>query len=88
MSMKPDFELDQVRLFNCDCMDFMAEIPDKHYELAIIDTPYGIGAGNMVMGKGKNKKWGNDKDWDNNTPDNSYFAVLPMRSASQRGLRL
>jgi len=53
--MKPDFELDQVRLFNCDCMDFMAEIPDKHYELAIIDTPYGIGAGNMVMGKGKNK---------------------------------
>jgi len=29
MSMKPDFELDQVRLFNCDCMDFMAEIPDK-----------------------------------------------------------
>lgn len=28
---------------NCDCMDFMKAIPDKHFDLAIIDPNYGIG---------------------------------------------
>lgn len=31
-------------MFNGDCMEFMANVPDKHYELAIVDPPYGIGA--------------------------------------------
>jgi site-specific DNA-methyltransferase (adenine-specific) len=26
----------------CDCMDLMREFPDKHFELAIVDPPYGI----------------------------------------------
>ena len=26
-----------------DCMDYMKNIPDKFYELAIVDPPYGIG---------------------------------------------
>ena len=26
----------------CDCMEFMKGIPDKYYELAIVDPPYGI----------------------------------------------
>ena len=34
----PNFDLR-----NCDCMDLMREYPDKHFELAIIDPPYGIG---------------------------------------------
>lgn len=25
-----------------DCMEFMKSVPDKHYDLAIIDPPYGI----------------------------------------------
>lgn len=28
---------------NMDCMDLMAQYPDKHFELAIVDPPYGIG---------------------------------------------
>lgn len=28
---------------NCDCMELMKEYPDKHFELAIVDPPYGIG---------------------------------------------
>lgn len=28
----------------CDCMDFMRTVPDKHFALAIVDPPYGIGA--------------------------------------------
>lgn len=29
---------------NCDCMEFMRTVPDKHFALAIVDPPYGIGA--------------------------------------------
>ena len=29
-------------LHNTDCMDFMRNIPDKYYDLAIVDPPYGI----------------------------------------------
>lgn len=32
---------------NIDCMEFMARYPDKHFELAIVDPPYGIGWENM-----------------------------------------
>ncbi len=33
--------------YNVDCMELMAEIPDKYFELAIVDVPYGIGEENM-----------------------------------------
>jgi site-specific DNA-methyltransferase (adenine-specific) len=31
-------------LYNCDCMEYMRGLPDKAFELAIVDPPYGIGA--------------------------------------------
>ena len=31
--------------YNCDCMDLLKETPDKYYELAIVDPPYGIDVG-------------------------------------------
>ena len=27
------------KLYNCDCMDLMKQIPDKYFELAIVDPP-------------------------------------------------
>lgn len=39
-----------INLYNIDCMDFMRELPDKAYDLAIVDPPYGINAPNMQMG--------------------------------------
>jgi len=33
-----------IELLNIDCMDYMATLPDKAFELAIVDPPYGIGA--------------------------------------------
>ena len=45
-------------LYLGDCRDGMAERADKAFSLAIVDPPYGIDAGNMVMGKGQNKQWG------------------------------
>jgi site-specific DNA-methyltransferase (adenine-specific) len=32
-----------IRLFNTDCMEFMRGLPDKAYDLAIVDPPYGLG---------------------------------------------
>lgn len=61
----------------------MANYPDKYFDLAIVDPPYGIG----IM-----KQWGsaeNDyrqfevKDWDNNTPDERYFKELFRVSKNQ-----
>jgi site-specific DNA-methyltransferase (adenine-specific) len=34
---------DKTRAFNMDCMEALKTFPDKHFELAILDTPYGIG---------------------------------------------
>jgi len=35
-----------------DCMDLMREYPDGHFDLAIVDPPYGISAPKMGMGAG------------------------------------
>ena len=32
-----------IELLNIDCMDYMATLPDKAFDLAIVDPPYGIG---------------------------------------------
>ena len=31
--------------FNMDCMDYLRELPDNAFELAIVDPPYGINFG-------------------------------------------
>ena len=31
--------------YNMDCLEAMREFPDKFFDLAIVDPPYGIGAG-------------------------------------------
>ena len=74
-------EMNKIHLM--DCMEGMAQIPDKYFELAIVDPPYGIGAGKMEMGKGKNKNWGEKKDWDNNPPTRVYFDELERVSEKQ-----
>lgn len=28
--------------YNMDCMDGMKEFPDKYFDLAVVDPPYGI----------------------------------------------
>lgn len=41
--------------YNMDCMDGMKEIPDKYFDLAVADPPYGINAPDMTMGTNKNR---------------------------------
>ena len=38
--------------YNMDCMEGMKEFPDKFFDLAIVDPPYGINVGNSSMGAG------------------------------------
>ena len=37
-------------VFNTDCLEYMRTLPDKAFQLAIADPPYGINAPNMNMG--------------------------------------
>lgn len=38
--------------YNMDCMEGMKQFPDKFFDLAIVDPPYGINVGNSSMGAG------------------------------------
>lgn len=64
-------------------MAVMARYPDKYFDLAIVDPPYGINAGKMTLGKGKRKKFTQGKDWDNGIPDDVYFEELQRVSKNQ-----
>jgi len=37
-------------VFNIDCLAYMKTMPDKFFDLAICDFPYGINANKMGMG--------------------------------------
>lgn len=44
--------------FNMDCMEAMKRFPDKYFDLAVVDPPYGIGADNFKNGAGASKDGG------------------------------
>ena len=81
--MKPDFEIKKVKCYNVDCMEFMKDVPDNYYELAIVDPPYGIGAENHAGNKENGWTQWVKKDWDNNTPDEQYYRELFRVSKNQ-----
>ena len=64
-------------------MELMSRYEDNYFDLAIVDPPYGIGASEMTMGNGKNKKYKKGKKWDNETPTNEYFLELQRVSKNQ-----
>jgi site-specific DNA-methyltransferase (adenine-specific) len=72
-----------IQITNEDNMLLMARYPDKYFDLAIVDPPYGIGASEMTMGSGKNKKYKKGKKWDNDTPNKEYFTELKRVSKNQ-----
>ena len=52
---------DKITLYNCDCMEYMKDIPDKYFDLAIVDPPYGIGiSSNPIRQMHSKKKWDDD----------------------------
>ena len=65
--------------YNMDCMDGMKEFPDKYFDLAIVDPPYGIN----ITKSGRLGKYNSDTEWDKTIPDNSYFDELFRVSKNQ-----
>ena len=71
-----------IEITNEDNMLLMARYPDKHFELAIVDPPYGIGmSGGNVGYKGLNDL--KRKEWDNKIPSKEYFNELFRVSKNQ-----
>lgn len=70
-----------------DCMALMRRYPDGHFDLAIVDPPYGINVGDNKAGMGRRK--GDAKatykmgDWDASPPPPEYFAELRRVSRNQ-----
>lgn len=68
--------------YNMDCLPAMRQMPDKAYELAIVDPEYGIGVTGMRGGNGVIKP-DKKKTWDEKPPDASYFQELFRVSKNQ-----
>jgi site-specific DNA-methyltransferase (adenine-specific) len=66
---------------NIDCMEGMKQYPDKYFDLAIVDPPYGIGRDGGETGK--NWKVYEKKGWDNKRPDANYWRELFRVSKNQ-----
>jgi len=69
----------------CDNMEFMAKFPDKFFDLAIVDPPYGISI-NVSMGRRKGDKKSNYHRFsgeDKSIPDELYFKELFRVSTNQ-----
>jgi site-specific DNA-methyltransferase (adenine-specific) len=76
---------DKTKSFNIDCLEFMTTVPDKFYDLAIVDPPYGISI-NVSMGRRKGDKKSSYHKFagnDNSIPDKKYFIELFRISKNQ-----
>lgn len=75
------------RFDNIDCRIGMAEYEDNHFDLAIVDIPYGlkIGRNGKIGGNGKITEVREYKHvrWDDKTPDTDYFLELFRVSKNQ-----
>jgi site-specific DNA-methyltransferase (adenine-specific) len=71
-------------IYNLDCMEGMRQMPDKYFELAIVDPPYGIGKftcdahtdGRTGRRIKNSKQYTDDYTWNAETPSKEYFNEL------------
>lgn len=71
-----------VELVRGDCMDYMRSLPDKAFDLAIVDPPYGMkekmdgtAGGGRVM-----RKWKRAESWDIAPPDEYWMELFRVSS--------
>jgi site-specific DNA-methyltransferase (adenine-specific) len=77
---------DKITLLNIDCMDYMRGVPDKYFDLAIVDPPFNVGASDGSFGnRGYDSKTSKLKHYTNHnkTPDKNYFDELFRVSKNQ-----
>lgn len=69
-----------IELIQGDCMDYMRGLPNKAFELAIVDPPYGID----INASGRLGHYGGaGKKWDACVPTEEYFSELARVSKDQ-----
>ena len=81
---------DKLTLLNIDCMEYMASVPDKYFDLAVVDPPYGIdadvknntGIKQTKKSATRSKKYGSQL-WDSDIPSDKYFYELNRISKRQ-----
>lgn len=85
--------------YNMDCMEAMRQMPDKYFDLSVVDPPYGIGeSGSKAITRGKQSVFGkkpnsNAKTYsisykpffggDKESPPKEYFSELIRVSKNQ-----
>lgn len=77
----------KIQALNVDNMELMADKPDKFWDLAIVDPPYGIDITKQGLGQGgglyrKPKKYKRG-EWDSAVPKKEYFDELKRVSTNQ-----
>lgn len=81
-----------IRFFNCDNIEIMKSVPDKYYDLAIVDPPYGLNtriatsnhpSSMKAHSLSKFRKSILESGWDDNKPNDEYFEQLFRVSKNQ-----
>lgn len=70
-----------------DCVEGMKHYPDKYFDLAVVDPPYGLGIDGQKLSINKNPKHNRKehtkKNWDNEIPTMQYFLEVFRVSKNQ-----
>lgn len=72
-------------VFNMDCIELMKQVPNKFFNLAIVDPPYGVRDKWKTGGVSKHTRFDTERkmaEWDI-APDKSYFDELRRVSKNQ-----
>lgn len=84
-------KIGNIELLNVDCIEYLKSLPDKAFDLAICDPPYGIDHATKA-GKMAGQQYGNaaakkrsylGKDWNKQIPPGIYFEQLKRVSKNQ-----
>jgi site-specific DNA-methyltransferase (adenine-specific) len=74
-------------VYHLDCVEGMKSYPDKYFDLALVDPPYGISRSGQLETFTKNpkhkRKHFSDKGWDNKTPSKEYWSEMFRVSKNQ-----
>lgn len=75
--MTPVLQTPTFDLFHGDCLEVMQRMPDKAFDLAIVDPPYGISISNRIGGgRGDRPAKYKEVTWDSKPPPPEYFTHL------------
>jgi len=79
-------KMNEINLIHGDSLQALKNYGDNHFDIAIVDPPYGIDINNQSQGKGGGVARKIDytkKDWDKSAPDITYFNEVRRVSKNQ-----